>query len=203
MMLELLINGQGRQCFIVVFGKLEDSMSRIAQLSMTSVIGGVLLLSAVSGSALAQTTSLKAEYLMTTYATLKQQVINNGLQIVDIPSGWVEGPGIKGKVLPPSGDWLRTPASGVTRLDVRIVVQTDDDQMVYISYNGIFQCSKESLEKFVNGELLKADDCYLIVAPMFETSSGKYSWLNSVQAIGKMVELKRGSHIKFDFFTMK
>jgi Protein of unknown function (DUF3237) len=178
-------------------------MSEIARLLTTSVVGGVLLLSAVPGSALAQTTSLKTEYLMTAYGTLKQQIVNNGLQIVDIPSGWVEGPGIKGKVLPPSGDWLRTLASGVTRIDVRAVVQTDDNQIVYISYNGTLQCPKESVDKLMNGELLKADDCYAIVAPMFETSSGKYSWLNSVQAVGKMVELKAGSHVKFDFFMMK
>jgi hypothetical protein len=178
-------------------------MNQMARPLATTVIGGVLLLGALPGGALAQTTSLKAEYLMTAYGTLKPQIVSNGLQIVDIPSGWVEGPGIKGKVLPPSGDWLRTLASGVTRLDVRVVVQTDDNQIVYISYSGTLQCPKESVDKLMNGELLKADDCYAIVAPMFETNSGKYSWLNSVQAVGKMVELKRGSHVKFDFFMMK
>jgi hypothetical protein len=51
--------------------------------------------------------------------------------------------------------------------------------------------------------LLKADDCYFIVAPTFETSSERYSWLNATQTIGKMVELKRGSHIKYDIFLIK
>ena len=178
-------------------------MNEMARPLATTVIGGVLLLSPFPGGALAQTTSLKAEYLMTAYGTLKPQVVNKGFQIVDIPSGWVEGPGIKGKVLPPSGDWLRTLASGVTRVDVRVVVQTDDNQIVYISYSGTLQCPKESVDKLMNGELLKADDCYAMVTPMFETSSGKYSWLNSVQAVGKMVELKQGSHVKFDFFMIK
>jgi hypothetical protein len=36
--------------------------------------------------------------------------------------------------------------------------------------------------------VLKVDDCYLISAPTFETKSEKYSWLNDVQAIGKMAQ---------------
>jgi Protein of unknown function (DUF3237) len=173
-------------------------MNEIVRLLTTTVIGGVLLVSAPPGNGLAQTTSVKAEDLMTLYGTLKQQIVNNGLRIVDVPSGWVDGPRIKGKILPPSGDWMRTLASGVTRLDVRLVVQTDDNQIVYVSYNGIQQCPKENVDKLVNGELLKAEDCYFIVAPTFETSSERYSWLNSVQAVGKMVEVQRGSHIKYD-----
>jgi hypothetical protein len=178
-------------------------MIKVVRLLTTSVIGGVLLLSAVPESALTQTTSLKAEYLMTTYTTLKLQTINNGFAVVDVPSGRVDGPRIKGKVLPPSGDWLRTLPSGAFRLDVRLVIQTDDNQIIYSSYNGIMQCSKESADKLVNGELIKADDCYIITSPTFETSSQKYSWLNSVQAIGKMVELQRDSHITFDIFIMR
>jgi hypothetical protein len=179
-------------------------MTEVARLLTTSVIGGILLLSVLSGSAVAQTTSLKAEYLMTAYGALNGgQIVNNGFRIIDVPTGWVEGPSIKGKVLPPSGDWFRTLASGANRLDVRLVVQTDDNQIVYVSYNGIMQCPKESVDKLMNGEPLKADDCYFIVAPTFETSSEKYRWLNSVQAVGKMVELKLGSHIKYDIFMMK
>ena len=178
-------------------------MNEIARLLTTTVIGGFFLVSVPPGNALAQTTSVKAEYLMTLYGDIKQQTGNNGVRIVNVLDGWVDGPRIKGKVLPPSGDWLRTLASGVTRLDVRLVLQTDDNQVVYVSYNGIQQCPKENVDKLVNGELLKADDCYFITAPTFETSSERYNWLNSVQAVGKMVEVQRGSHVRYDIFMIK
>jgi hypothetical protein len=105
--------------------------------------------------------------------------------------------------VPPTGDWSRTVAPGVNRLDVRLVIQTDDDQVIYVSYNGIAQCPKEVSDKLANGELAKADDCYFIGAPTFETNSERYSWLSSVQAVAKMVEFKRGSHIKYEIFLVK
>jgi hypothetical protein len=166
-------------------------------------IGSILASVAFPADAVAQTTSIKAEYLMTLYGTLKQQAINTGLRIIEVPSGWVEGPRIKGKLLPPSGDWYRNLPSGVGRVDVRLVIQTDDNQIIYASYNGIQQCSKEATERLVNNELVKGDECYFITAPTFETGSEKYSWLNAVQTIGKMIELKRGDHIKYDIFIIK
>ena len=100
------------------------------------------------GAAEAQTATLKSEYLMTLYATLKPpSVVSNNFRVFDVPSGWVEGPRIKGKIVPPTGDWSRTIAPGVNRLDVRAVIQTDDDQIIQISYNGVVQCPKEISDK--------------------------------------------------------
>jgi hypothetical protein len=45
----------------------------------------------------------------------------------------------------------------------------------------------------VRGEMLRTGDCYLITAPTFETKSERYGWLNGVQAVGKMVEIKKSS----------
>lgn len=159
---------------------------------------------AATTSAEAQTITLKSDFLMSLYATLTSpSVVNPSYRIFENAGGWVEGPRIKGRIIAPTGDWLRTVAPGVDRLDVRATIQTDDNQIIYVSYNGISQCPKESIDKLVSGEQLKAEDCYFITAPTFETSSEKYSWLNAVQAIGKMVELKRGSHVKYEIFMMK
>jgi hypothetical protein len=60
--------------------------------------------------------------------------------------------------------------------------------------------------KFVlKGDTLKADECYFYTAPTFETKSEKYGWLNAIQAVGKMVEQKRGegSFIEYDIFALK
>jgi hypothetical protein len=74
---------------------------------------------------LPQSTSVKAEYLMSLYGTLKQQAINTGLRVSEVSSSWVEGPRIKGKLSVPGGDWCRTLPSDVGRVDVRLVIQTD------------------------------------------------------------------------------
>lgn len=151
------------------------------------------------------TTSVQTEYLMTLNAQLDPpQAIDQNLLIVNVPTGgWVEGPRIKGTVVGPGGDWLRVMPSGVLRLDVRVTIKTDDSELIYVSYNGVIQCSKEQSDRLNKGEELKTDDCYFLTAPTFVTKSEKYGWLNGVQAVGKMVSVKGGDHVRYDIFAVK
>lgn len=152
-------------------------------------------------------TSIQTDYLMTLQAPLDApQAIDQSLMIYNVqPGGWVEGPRIKGKLLGPGADWLRVMPSGVLRLDVRATIQTDDGELIYVSYGGAIQCSKEQADRLNAGEQLKADDCYFVTAPTFQTKSEKYGWLNAVQAAGKMVSLKvgEGSHVRYNIFALK
>jgi Protein of unknown function (DUF3237) len=152
-------------------------------------------------------TSIQTEYLMTLQAPLDApQAIDQGLLIYNVqPGGSVEGPRIKGKLVAPGADWLRVMPSGVSRLDVRATIQTDDGALIYVSYGGAIQCSKEQADRLNAGEQLKADDCYFITAPTFQTKSDKYGWLNAVQAVGKMVSLKlgEGSYVRYNIFALK
>jgi hypothetical protein len=70
------------------------------------------------------------------------QTVNTGLRVIEVSSGWVEGPRVKGKLLAPSGDWYRNLLSGVGRVDVRLVIQTDDGQISY----ALVEDSRETLE---------------------------------------------------------
>jgi hypothetical protein len=81
--------------------------------------------------------------------------------------------------------------------------QTDDNELIYFSYNGVIQCSEEQSDRLNAGEELKTGDCHFITAPTFETKSEKYGWINCVQAVGKMVSLKGGDHITYDIFAVK
>lgn len=150
------------------------------------------------------TTSVQTEYLMTLHANLQPpQAVDQSLLIVNVPGGSVDGPRIKGKLVIPGGDWLRVMPSGVLRLDVRLTIQTDDNELIYMTYSGVIQCSKEQSDRLNAGEELKAGDCHFITAPTFETKSEKYGWINAVQAVGKMVSLKGGDHIDYEIFAVK
>ena len=77
-------------------------------------------------------------YLMTLYAPVAEaHNVDDRLRVVNHPDGWMEGPQAKGKIIPPSSDTLRNMGNGVNWLDVRLTIQTDDDQIIYVSYNGI------------------------------------------------------------------
>lgn len=159
----------------------------------------------LSADAGGPSTSIQTEYLMTLRANLAPpQAIDQSLLIVGVPAGGsIDGPKIKGKLLGPAGDWLRVMPSGIFRLDVRGTIQTDDNELIFVSYNGVIQCSKEQMDRLNAGEELKTGDCHFITAPTFETKSEKYGWINAVQAVGKMVSLKGGDHIEYDIFVAK
>lgn len=159
-------------------------------------------------TAMAQTTKVETEYLMTLYLLLDPPIpVDNSLVIFHVkPGGWFKGPKISGKCIPPSGDWIRVMPSGAWRLDVRVSLLTDDGALIYMAYNGVIQQSKESAERLNKGEVLRTKDVpYFVTAPTFETAAEKYAWLNGVQAINKLVEVKmgEGSYIKYDVFIVK
>jgi Protein of unknown function (DUF3237) len=157
---------------------------------------------------MAQTVQIDLEYLMTLHADLAPaHAIDAGSRIVNVTGGWVDGPNIKAKVIAPGADWLQPLPSGVTRIDVRATLLTEDEQPIFMSYNGVIAHSEQSAAKMAGGGLMThADGAYFIVTPTFRTGAEKYAWLNRVQAVGKMVQLSfdpANRFIKYDFFVVR
>ena len=156
-----------------------------------------------------QTTEIKTEYLMTYQVLLDAPTpIDSSLMVINVKptGGWAKGPVISGTFQAPGADWLRVMPSGALRLDVRAVLKTDDGALIYVTYNGIIQHSPESAERMSKGEVLTAQDIpYFVTAPTFQTSSPTYAWLNSVQAVSKMVEIKlgEGGYVRYDTFIVR
>jgi hypothetical protein len=96
---------------------------------------------------------------------------NGGRLIVPISGGTFTGPRLKGTIIPPSGDWVVQRPDGSRLLDVRILLQTDDGQKIYMSWRGIAYTPP-------GGTL------WARIVPMFETASEKNAWLNNVVAVG-------------------
>jgi hypothetical protein len=121
-------------------------------------------------------TALPVAYLFTiTAQTVAPVMMQNGPQgtrvIVGVTGGTFEGPKLKGTVAANGGgDYLTSRADGSVKLDVRIVLNTDDGAVILMTYNGIG---------------LTRDDGSLSLrtAPLFETGDERYSWLNRVQAV--------------------
>ena len=94
-----------------------------------------------------------------------------GRLIVPVSGGTFSGHGIKGTIVGPGGDWIVQRPDGSRILDVRILLQTDDGQKIYMSWRGIAYSSP--------GGVLVAH-----ILPLFETAAPKYAWLNNVVAVG-------------------
>jgi hypothetical protein len=94
-----------------------------------------------------------------------------GRLIVPVSGGTFAGPRLKGTIIPPGGDWIVQRPDGSRVLNVRILLQTDDGQKIYVSWRGIAATSPDGA---FNARIL----------PVFETASPKYAWLNNVVAVG-------------------
>ena len=89
--------------------------------------------------------------------------------VVDVVSAEMNSDKIKASLATnDAADWLTVSADGSTGcLDVRLTLKTDDDQFVYVEYQGRADMGKG----------------LIATAPTFQTGSEKYAWLNSVQAV--------------------
>lgn len=122
--------------------------------------------------------------------TMDVEVENVGLtpaghrRIVRVNGGTFTGPRLHGTVLPGGGDWVVERRDGTRALDVRIVLRTHDGDLLYAHYLGLFHGEPGVLEQLTRGEDIDPSKYYFRVAPLFETASKKYDWLNHILAVG-------------------
>jgi hypothetical protein len=156
-------------------------------------------------SAMAQSTGISSEYLMTLYLKKNPVLGVDATHAISLESGGTVSGRVSGKIVAPSADWVTgLPGDGLrAALDARVTIETDDHEIIGMSYNGRFYCDPANADRYRKHELLKAGDCYIITAPTFQTKSEKYAWLNNVQAIGKMVEYINADHLVYDLFLVK
>jgi hypothetical protein len=100
-------------------------------------------------------------------------------RIAEVAGGSFEGPKLKGTVHPGGGDWIIVRPDKVTQLDVRLTLETDDGELIYMTYHGFRHGPDEVMARLNAGEMVDASEYYFRTAPGFETGSDKYAWLNS------------------------
>ena len=107
-----------------------------------------------------------------------------GRRIVYVKAGDFTGPGLKGTVLPGGGDWVLVRKDGISQLDVRITLRTDDDALIFVTYRGLLNMAPEMRSRIMNGGTVDPSEYYFRTTPTFETSSEKYAWLNNLVSVG-------------------
>ncbi len=136
---------------------------------------------------------LDVEYLFTMtleIGDITNAAIRNGpvgtRYVAAVAGGHFDGPRIKGTVVPPGGDWLYSPKGGSSRLDVRVLLVTDDGTSILMSYQGIGTRTDDGLT--------------LRTAPLFEAPEGDHGWLNDVQAVG--LGRSDGTSVTYEIYAL-
>lgn len=105
-----------------------------------------------------------------------------------IKGGTFEGPKLKGKVRAFGADWVLRLDSITTKLDVRLLLETEDGQLISNTYTGIVYNNPDGTT-------------YWRIMPVFETNSKKYEWLNYLLAVGVGNFSKEG--VSYEVFAIK
>jgi hypothetical protein len=106
-------------------------------------------------------------------------------RIAAVTGGEFQGERLRGTVVgAPGGDWLLQRQDGVTVLDVRILLRTDDGEHIYMAYRGLRHGPAEVMARLAAGEVVDPASYYFRIAPVFETASRKYAWINRIVAVG-------------------
>ena len=143
----------------------------------------------VPAAANGRQTAMNSRPLMTVRITAappqKLGTVPHGMRIiVPVTGGDFEGPRLRGKILPGGGDWLLLRSDGVLELDLRITLETDDQALIYMTFQGLRHGPPDAIAALGRGEVVDPARYYFRTVPRFETSAETYGFLNRIVTVG-------------------
>lgn len=141
-------------------------------------------------------TSLEARYLCTVEFEVAGGLIAIGAspfgdrRLGYVTGGRFMGPRLAGIVLPGGGNWSQGGRLGsdlsIGTFDARVVWQTREGDLIYVTYSGRSRVPDGVRALFADPASPAVDpgDYYLRIAPVFETASARFGWLNGILAVG-------------------
>jgi hypothetical protein len=151
----------------------------------TLTIALALTATSMPTSAQQPASPLESEFAFELVLDVADQIDTGHVRIAPVTGGTFSGPGIRGTVRDGGGDYI-TQVSGHSSLDVRIVLDTDDGAVIYMTYTGIVSRGPEGT--------------YWRVRPIFSTTSEKYDWLNQAVFVGKSKQVP--GKVAYDIFRI-
>jgi len=136
-------------------------------------------------SAQTPASELESAFLMELSLDVADQLDTGHTSIAPVTGGTFGGPRLQGTVRDGGADWI-TQVAGHSSLDVRITLDTDDGDIIYMTYTGVVHRADSGL--------------YWRVRPIFQTASEKYNWLNHIVCIGKSKQIS--GKVAYDVFEI-
>ena len=113
-------------------------------------------------------------------------------RIVPVTGGSFIGERLSGIVLPGGSDAVTMRPDGGMHLDVRLVLQTEHGDMIYMTYVRRRHGPPEIMQRYRRNEAVAFGEDYFRTVIQFEASSERLVWLNGILAVGAGSRLAEG-----------
>jgi hypothetical protein len=105
--------------------------------------------------------------------------------MVQVAGGDIDGPRLKGRILPGGVEWPTYRPDGVGMVDARYTFQSDDGVYINIRNFGYRRASPEVMARLnALDEFVDPSEYYIRTTPLFEAPPGKYGFLSDHCFVG-------------------
>ena len=105
-------------------------------------------------------------------------------RIINILGGTVDGPKLKGKVLPGGADWQIVRTDDVVHLTARYTIEADTGAQILVNAEGYRYGPPEVMAQLARDETVDPSLYYFRTFMRFETADPSALWLNRILALG-------------------
>lgn len=122
-------------------------------------------------------------------------------RIIPILGGKVEGPELRGRVLPAGADFQILRSATLTELEAKYAIETDDGERLYVNNFGLRSGSEADISALLRGEPVDPARIYFRCTPRIEArDGGPWAWLSSRILVGTGVRLP--DEVRLDISTV-
>lgn len=114
-----------------------------------------------------------------------------GLRVATVAGGTFTGERLHG-IVEGGSDWQTLRSDGAIAIDARILLKTDEDEPIGLTYRGLRHGSPEVMARLAGGEDVDSASYYFRILCTFATSAPRLEWLNRALAVGTGRRLPAG-----------
>lgn len=150
---------------------------------------------------------IETEHLF--YAEVRQHndvLINDAFQnellISPTSGGFFQGKRLSGTIESIGAGYTLTRPPGRNDIQAKLLLRTDDDADIFMSYEGTLLLDPALERRIVAGECVPSTDYYYRLHLIFNTGSSKYNWLNGKCCLA-IAGIKDWSTVCYDAYLIK
>jgi hypothetical protein len=116
-------------------------------------------------------------------------------RVIPIVGGSVEGPRIRGGILPGGADWQTVYPDGTAQLEARYTVRLEDGALIDVTNFGYRHGPPAVLAALARGRKADPSSYYMRTTPRFETGDPRHAWLNRTLFVATGERLPGAVHL--------